>query len=63
MIEEQRLKIDIEIMVVGDGRTFINYWNYIDGDDVICELIDGKLFIESKEISIQEFVDSVKSKY
>ena len=62
-MEEKRLKIGIELHVVGDGRTFLNYWNYINGDDVIAEIKDGKLYRDDVEISLQEFVDSVKSKY
>ena len=62
-MEEKRLKVKIELLVVGDGRTFINFWNYINGDDVIAELKEGKLHQDGEEISLQKFVDDVKSKF
>lgn len=67
-MEEKRLKINLEIHAVGDGRTFLNFWNWMNGDDVVAELKDGKLIttdengVES-EISLQDFIDKVKSKF
>lgn len=67
-MEEKRLKVDVEIHKVGDGRTFLNFWNYMNGDDVIAELKNGKLFSKDDndnefEISLQDFVDKVISKF
>jgi hypothetical protein len=62
-MEEKRLKIEIELHIVGDGRTFVNFWNYMNGDDVVAELKDGKLYQDDEEISLQKFVDDVKSKF
>lgn len=56
------MKIEIEILQVGDGRTFVNFWNYMNGDDVVAELKEGKLFQDEKEISFQKFVDDVKER-
>lgn len=61
-MEETRLKMDIELHVVGDGRTFLNYWNYVDGEDVVAELKNGELHIGKKVVSLQEFIDSIKKK-
>jgi hypothetical protein len=60
---EKRLKINLELLVVGDGRTFLNYWNYLNGDDVVSEIIDGKIYIDDKEVSLEDFINSVKSKF
>lgn len=60
---EKRLKINLELHVVGDGRTFLNYWNYLNGDDVVSEIIDGKIYIDDKEVSLEDFINSVKSKF
>lgn len=73
-MSEKRLKIDLELHVVGDGRVFINFWNHINGDDVITELRDGKLYriqyegedgkTETEtEVSLEKFVEEVKSKF
>jgi hypothetical protein len=62
-MEERRLKINLELHVVGDGRTFINYWNSINGDDVVSEIIEGKIFIEDREVSLNEFINLVKQKF
>ncbi len=72
-MEEQRLKVELELHVVGDGRVFLNFWNYMTGEDVLAEVKDGKLIstiyddnvevISEKEITLQEFIDRVKSKF
>ena len=53
----ERLKYEIEINRLEDGRTFLNFWNYYNGDDYIAELIDGKLFHNGKNISFQKFIN------
>lgn len=66
-MEEERLKVKIELLVVGDGRTYLNFWNWQNGDDVIAEVKDGKLFMDinevETEVSLQKFIDDVKSKF
>lgn len=63
---EERLKIELELHVFGDGRTFLNFWNHQNGDDVIAELRDGKLYMDIDdvefEVPFQKFVDDVKGK-
>lgn len=61
--EEKRLKINLELLIVGDGRTFINFWNHKNGDDVIVEVYNGKLYREGIEISIQGFIDETVNKF
>lgn len=63
MSEEKRLKINLELHIVGDGRTFMNYWNPRNGDDVITEVKNGGLYKKEDEISLQEFINDVKSKF
>ncbi len=62
-IKEPELKIKIELHVVGDGRTFLNFWNWKNGDDVTAELKSGKLYQKEKEITLQKFLDTVKGKF
>ncbi len=65
-MEEKSLKVEVEINVVGDGRTFLNFWNWQNGDDVIVELKNGKLFQgdeKKTEITLEEFINQVKSKF
>ena len=66
-MSEKRLKINLELHVVGDGRTFLNFWNYINGEDVIAEIKDGKLYMDinqtETEVTLQKFIDDVKIKF
>ena len=65
--ETKQKKIEIEIYVAGDGRTYLNFWNWKNGDDVIAEIKEGKLFMDINEIEtevpLQKFIDDVKSKF
>ena len=55
-----------------DERIFLNYWNALDGDDVICEIVNGKLMLSqrdeeanelpAKEITIIEFIEMVRER-
>lgn len=66
-MDEPRLKVEIELHVVGDGRTFLNFWNWKNGEDVVAEVKEGKLFMDidevETEVSLQKFIDDVKSKF
>ncbi len=66
-MEEERLKIELELHVVGDGRTYLNFWNWKTGEDVISEVKDGKLYMDinevETEVSLQKFIDEVKNKF
>ncbi len=66
-MDEPRLKIEIELHVIGDGRTFLNFWNSKNGDDVVAEVKEGKLFMDideiETEVSLQKFIDDVKGKF
>jgi len=65
-----RCKVHVEINSTGDGRIFINYWNWKNGNDVVCELVNGNLIYQYKDddeekeqpITIQEFVKMVLSR-
>lgn len=63
MEANKRLKIEIELHFVGDGRTFLNFWNWLDGNDVIAEMKEGKLYEDEKEISLQEFTDKIRDRF
>ena len=64
-MKNRHYKIEVELHIVGD-RIFINYWDYVSGNDVTTELINGKLHYNKEEITLTEFIDkviSVVSKY
>lgn len=62
------MKIEIEINKP-DDRIFVNFWNWYNGDDVVCQLRDEKLMLTQrdeegndlpeKEISFTEFCQMV----
>ncbi len=66
------MKIELELLVheEPDGRKFLNYWDFKHGNDICCQIIDGKLFkpeydevgseILKKEISFTEFIKLVE---
>jgi hypothetical protein len=49
----------------GDGRNFLNYWDWNRGQDVCCREIDGNLFLmddegnAGAEITFKEFLRRV----
>lgn len=57
--QEDRMKISIELHIVGDGRRFLNYWDYKNGNDVIVEIRSGKLFRKRTEVSVEKFIERV----
>jgi hypothetical protein len=66
MAENKRYKVDLELHSVCDGRVFLNFWNYYIGDDVVCEIVDGKLIQDVEdnptEISFFDFLKQVDDK-
>lgn len=58
-------KIKLEIILNENGVTFLNFWNWYNGDDVVTEIVDGKIIDDNghgKEITLQEFIDRVREK-
>lgn len=57
---------------IPDDRMFLNFWNWKNGNDVICEIIDSKLMLAQydenavelppKEITFIEFCELVKNR-
>lgn len=64
-------KHKLEINYPGDGRVFLNYWDWAHGNDVCCQIVDGRLMksnyddegneLPSTEISFSEFLQLVES--
>jgi hypothetical protein len=55
-------KIELEL-VISDDKKFINYWDYLHGNDVCCRIIDNKLILmgdEEKEIALEEFIKLIE---
>lgn len=59
------MKIRLELNIIDDeGKSvFINFWNPIDGNDVIVEVKDEKLFRHGKEITLTQFINQVKKSF
>ncbi len=58
-------KIKLELVLNENGVTYLNYWNWYNGDDEVAEIVDGKIIDDNghgKEITLQEFIDRVKTK-
>lgn len=63
-------KHKIELNYPGDGRVFLNYWDWAHGRDVCCQIIDGKLMksnydnegneLPVTEISFSDFIKLVE---
>lgn len=66
------MRVEFELIVNEnpDGRKFLNYWDYLKGDDICCEIIDGKLFkseydddgniLPKKEISFPDYIKLIE---
>ena len=64
--EKQEAKLELELNFVGDGRIFINFWDFKGGDDVVAELKDNKLFLvyeNNRETTISEFIKLILESY
>lgn len=63
-------KAEIELHSPGDGRLFLNYWDHNYGDDVVCEVVNGRVMLEyydeegitRAESTLQEFLEKVASR-
>ena len=56
------MKIEVEL-VINSVRKFLNYCDYMHGNDVCCRIEDNKLILmgdEEKEITLEEFMDMVE---
>lgn len=65
-----KMKINIELNIIDTEKpeAFLNFWNWYNGEDVVCLLQDGKLLLYEydedgnetiKEITLQEFLGMV----
>jgi hypothetical protein len=55
------MKIELELNIIGDGRIFLNFWDFTHGRDVCAEIVNGLLYVNESEVSLQEFIDEVIS--
>lgn len=53
-------KYNLELNIVGDGRTFLNFWESIHGNDVVARIIGDRIYIDGKKSTIKEFIALVK---
>jgi hypothetical protein len=59
-MSELQGKYNLELNIVGDGRVFLNFWDWAHGNDVVAEIENGKLVIENKEITFAQYIELVK---
>ena len=65
------MKVKLELNIP-DDRAFLNFWNWYNGDDVVCKIVGGKLMLNQydedanelppKEITLPEFIEMVKAR-
>ncbi len=56
------VKIKLELVLNKNGVKFLNFWDNINGKDIACEIINGKLIDNNgkgKEIFFNDFVKQV----
>jgi len=69
-MDHMKIKLELVVHEEPDGRKFLNFWDFRQGNDVCCQIIDGKLFkseydeegnsLPKKEITLTEFISSVE---
>lgn len=68
---DTRGKHNLEFHVVGDGREFLNFWDWAHGNDVVAEIREDKLFVTGydpegnelpeREVNLFEFLKLVRA--
>lgn len=56
------MKKELELVISGDDR-YINYWDYMHGEDVCCRIVGNKIIRmgdEEKEITLEEFIKLIE---
>jgi hypothetical protein len=61
---------EIELIINEKNEHFLTYWDWKHGNDICCQLIDGKLLkdeydensneLPPKEITLSEFIELIK---
>ncbi len=67
---EGKHELELKINGEGDGRKFLNFWDWAHGNDVCCQIKDEKLFLSKydengddlpeKEITFAQFLELVE---
>jgi len=53
------MKIKLELNILDDAQQFLNFWENYHGNDVVCRIINGKLFYEGQEITLERFIELI----
>jgi hypothetical protein len=54
------MKVKLELNLLEDGRKFLNFWDSIQGNDVVAEVKDGKLYVCNELVSLSEYIEKVR---
>ena len=63
------MKITLELIINENGTKFLNFWDFMHGDDVCSEIKDGEIYISDEnsdevdyinKISLKEFIEKVE---
>jgi len=56
-----RIVEELELRIYDDGTGNLNFWNIINGNDVVADISkDNKLSIDGEEITFSDYVERVK---
>ena len=58
-------RIELELLISGDGRVFLTTWNWMTPGDINAELKNEKLYLTgtNREVTIAEFIELVQKSY
>ena len=63
ILKSGKLKFNIEVNFPGDGRLFLNFWDSLNGNDIIAELKNGELYYRNgKKIELNKFLNRIRLK-
>lgn len=66
------MTFDLELKIVkkvnGDEDIYLNFWNSLKGQDVVCKIVDNKLYLvdfdqDEPEITLKDFIDKIRENY
>lgn len=70
------MKIELELNSLSDGRKYLNFRDYLSGEDLVVEVVEGRLYLNTplmldpesatpiyqREITLKEFISMVEER-